>query len=206
MDTLDNKNSSSDTVSTSDSSVVASNISVEVDGTLIPQGVHECDIDLSTESIQQNSIDRNKPSVQDRKARWTNVMEKQKIKFKEILKTVTFFSAWMFIQHKAQLKRYQEISLISNTWKVWKKSLHQTYFRGRMRYKQTMFWIDAMQINTGVMQKRIILKVWYRSLVQQVFTAWKEYFDISHGITRSKLERLIQVSTMLRLFSKSFAN
>ena len=68
-----------------------------------------------------------------------------------------------------------------------------------------MFWIDAMQINTGVMQKRIILKVWYRSLVQQVFTAWKEYFDISHGITRSKLERLIQVSTMLRLFSKSFA-
>ena len=68
-----------------------------------------------------------------------------------------------------------------------------------------MFWIDAMQINTGVMQKRIILKVWYRSLVQQVFTAWKEYFDISHGITQSKLERLIQVSTMLRLFSKSFA-
>ena len=64
-----------------------------------------------------------------------------------------------------------------------------------------------MQINTGVMQKRIILKVWYRSLVQQVFTAWKEYFDISHGITRSKLERLIQVSTimMIRLFSKLFA-
>ncbi len=88
LDTSDNKckeNRSSDTVSTSDSSVVASNISVEVDGTLIPQGVHECDIDLSTESIQQNSIGCNKPSVQDRKAKWTKftqVMEKQKIKFK----------------------------------------------------------------------------------------------------------------------------
>jgi hypothetical protein len=86
LDTLDNKNSSSDTVSTSDSSVVASNISVEVDGTLIPQGVHECDIDLSTESIQQNSVDRTKPSVQDRKARWTKVMEKQKINSKKFSK------------------------------------------------------------------------------------------------------------------------
>jgi hypothetical protein len=101
------------------------------------QGVHECDIDLSNESIQQNSVDRNKPSVQDRKARWTKVMKKKKIKFKEIFKT--FFSGWMFIQHKAHLKRYQEISLISNTWKVWKKSLHQTYFRRRRRYKQAMF-------------------------------------------------------------------
>ena len=93
-----------------------------------------------------------------------------KIKYED---SQNIFSALMFIQHKAQLKQYQEISSISNTWKVWRKSLHQTYFRRRMRYKQTMFWIDAMQINTRVMQKRIILKVWYRSLVQQVFTAWK---------------------------------
>ncbi len=53
--TLDNKckeNSSSDTVSTSDSSVVVSNISVEIDRILIPQGVRECDIVLSTDSTK----------------------------------------------------------------------------------------------------------------------------------------------------------
>ena len=62
--------------------------------------------------------------------------------------------AWSFIQHKAQIRRYREISMEVRSFSVWKKKLYQTYFRRRMRYKHSMFWLRNMQDELSVITRR----------------------------------------------------
>ncbi len=93
---------------------------------------------------------------------------------------------------KAQIKRYQEIYLITTTISRWQNVFtHQIYFCKRMEHKQIMFVFVFLfqnhQEESAIVQKCQIHKIWKsyidQYLIKQYFNFWTYDFRVIYGVT-----------------------
>jgi hypothetical protein len=63
-----------------------------------------------------------------------------------------------------------------------------------MVYKQKMFWFRNMQERIGLIDKRKIRRIWNsytdKYLLKCFFRFWNNYYEVIHGLTRSKMQNL----------------
>ncbi len=159
-------------------------ISSDLNESIVPQSVQDCQFDLSSSDICPANISAQTGS---------NKIQSRTLKT-QILHFKDSFFAWKFVIRKTQIKRYREKALCFQVLKQWQKQLHRSYYCKRMIYKQKMFWFRNMQERIGLIDKRKIRRIWNsytdKYLFKRFFRFWNNYCEVIHGLTRSKTQNL----------------